>query len=124
MLERILEVRVIERPELNVHAEFRRRWSCRDMTAPGGEVIATALVEADKESNVTFSFSCSGSRRRNPGAAMESFVHLRKGKTPRHLHADLDGLKDDELGRGGCTGRTANLRNPRRYALLRRSRST
>jgi len=40
---------------------------------------------------------------------MESFVHLRKGKTPRRLHADLDGLKDDELGRGGFTGRTANL---------------
>ena len=31
---------------------------------------------------------------------MESFVHLRKGRTPRRLHADLDGLKDDELGRG------------------------
>ncbi|MCV7351249.1 homogentisate 1,2-dioxygenase [Mycobacterium parmense] len=40
---------------------------------------------------------------------MESFVQLRKGKTPRRLHADLDGLKDDELGRGGFTGRTANL---------------
>ena len=40
---------------------------------------------------------------------MESFVHLRKGKTPRRLHADLDGLKDDELGRGGFTGRTANM---------------
>ena len=40
---------------------------------------------------------------------MECFVHLRKGKTPRRLHADLDGLKDDELGRGGFTGRTANL---------------
>ena len=40
---------------------------------------------------------------------MESFLHLRKGKTPRRLHADLDGLKDDELGRGGFTGRTANL---------------
>ena len=40
---------------------------------------------------------------------MESFVHLRKGRTPRRLHADLDGLKDDELGRGGFTGRTANL---------------
>ncbi|WP_292991489.1 homogentisate 1,2-dioxygenase [Mycobacterium sp.] len=40
---------------------------------------------------------------------MESFIHLRKGKTPRRLHADLDGLKDDELGRGGFTGRTANL---------------
>jgi homogentisate 1,2-dioxygenase len=40
---------------------------------------------------------------------MESFVHLRKGKTPRRLHADLDGLTDDELGRGGFTGRTANI---------------
>ena len=40
---------------------------------------------------------------------MESFVHLRKGKTPRRLHADLDRLKDDELGQGGFTGRTANI---------------
>ncbi len=40
---------------------------------------------------------------------MESFVHLRKGTTPHRLHADLDGLKDDELGRGGFTGRTANM---------------
>src|ERR1700712_3274765 len=40
---------------------------------------------------------------------MESFVHLRKGRTPRRLHADLDGLKDDELGRGGFTGRTASM---------------
>jgi homogentisate 1,2-dioxygenase len=40
---------------------------------------------------------------------MESFVHLRKGTTPRRLHADLDGLKDDELGRGGFVGRTANM---------------
>ncbi|AQA01273.1 hypothetical protein BVC93_01235 [Mycobacterium sp. MS1601] len=38
---------------------------------------------------------------------MESFTHLRKGITPRRLHADLDGLKDDELGRGGFAGRTA-----------------
>jgi homogentisate 1,2-dioxygenase len=28
---------------------------------------------------------------------MESFVHLRKGRTPKRLHADLDGLKDDEM---------------------------
>src|ERR1700683_218770 len=41
--------------------------------------------------------------------AMESFIHLRKGKTPRRLHADLEGLKDDELARGGFTGRPANL---------------
>ena len=40
---------------------------------------------------------------------MESFVHLRKGRTPKRLHADLDGLKDDELGRGVFTGRTANI---------------
>ena len=43
---------------------------------------------------------------------MESFVHLRKGKTPRRVHADLDeigNLKDDELGRGGFVGRTANM---------------
>jgi len=40
---------------------------------------------------------------------MESFVHLRKGITPKRMHADLDGLKDDELGRGGFTGRTASL---------------
>ena len=40
---------------------------------------------------------------------MESFVHLRKGRTPKRLHADLVGLKDDELGRGGFTGRTANI---------------
>ncbi len=32
---------------------------------------------------------------------MESFTHLRKGTTPRRIHADLEGLKDDELGRGG-----------------------
>ncbi|MBO0853114.1 MAG: homogentisate 1,2-dioxygenase [Nocardia sp.] len=40
---------------------------------------------------------------------MESFVHLRKGTTPDRMHADLDGLKDDELGKGGFTGRTAQL---------------
>ncbi|MGB8406084.1 MAG: homogentisate 1,2-dioxygenase [Mycobacterium sp.] len=40
---------------------------------------------------------------------MESFVHLRKGTTPKRMHANLDGLKDDELGRGGFTGRTVNL---------------
>jgi homogentisate 1,2-dioxygenase len=40
---------------------------------------------------------------------MESFVHLSKGTTPRRLHADLNGLKDDELGRAGFVGRTANM---------------
>ena len=40
---------------------------------------------------------------------MESFLHLRKGTTPRRVHADLDGLKDDELSRAGFTGRSANF---------------
>jgi homogentisate 1,2-dioxygenase len=40
---------------------------------------------------------------------VESFIQLRRGTTPRRIHADLDGLKDDELGRGGFTGRTAHL---------------
>lgn len=40
---------------------------------------------------------------------MESFTHLRKGVTPRRMHADLNGLKDDELGRGGFTGRTTSM---------------
>jgi len=52
---------------------------------------------------------------------MESFVHLRKGTTPRRLHADLDGLKDDELGRAGFTGRTASFfrrNDPTRYRAV------
>lgn len=40
---------------------------------------------------------------------MESFVQFRKGTTPHHVHRDLDGLKDDELGRMGFTGRQAQL---------------
>jgi homogentisate 1,2-dioxygenase len=40
---------------------------------------------------------------------MESFVQQQKGSMPRRLHADLNGLKDDELGRSGFTGRTATL---------------
>lgn len=38
---------------------------------------------------------------------MESFIMHRKGRTPRQNHRDLDGLKDDELGRYGFTGRHA-----------------
>ena len=52
---------------------------------------------------------------------MESFVHLRKGKTPHRLHADLDGPRDDELGRCGFTGRTANMyrrHDPTAYRLF------
>ena len=40
---------------------------------------------------------------------MESFVQFRKGTTPHHVHRDLDGLKDDELGRMGFVGRQAQL---------------
>lgn len=40
---------------------------------------------------------------------MESFVQYRKGRTPARIHADLDGLKDDELGRNGFFGRQAQL---------------
>lgn len=40
---------------------------------------------------------------------MESFVQYRKGTTPKRIHADLDGLKDDELGRNGFSGRQAQL---------------
>ena len=40
---------------------------------------------------------------------MESFVQFRKGTTPHHVHRDLAGLKDDELGRMGFTGRQAQL---------------
>ncbi|MGV9711549.1 homogentisate 1,2-dioxygenase [Gordonia sp. NPDC003424] len=40
---------------------------------------------------------------------MESFIHHRKGRTPRQIHRDIEDLKDDELGRYGFTGRTAHL---------------
>lgn len=40
---------------------------------------------------------------------MKSFLHLNKGRTPRQAHRDLDGLKDDELGRNAFYGRTAQL---------------
>ncbi|GAB90943.1 homogentisate 1,2-dioxygenase [Gordonia rhizosphera] len=40
---------------------------------------------------------------------MESFVQFRKGTTPDHVHRDLDGLKDEELGRYGFVGRQAQL---------------
>ncbi len=41
--------------------------------------------------------------------AMKSFVHHNKGRTPRQAHVDLGDLKDDELGRQGFSGRTAQL---------------
>jgi homogentisate 1,2-dioxygenase len=65
----------------------------------------TPLSERWTKTKVSFSFA----DRPTLGAAVESFVHLRKGTTPPRLHADLNGLKDDELGRGGFTGRTASL---------------
>lgn len=40
---------------------------------------------------------------------MESFIQLRRGSTPRKIHRDVGELKDDELARGGFTGRTAHL---------------
>jgi homogentisate 1,2-dioxygenase len=40
---------------------------------------------------------------------MKSFVHWNKGRTPRQAHRDLGDLKDDELGRMGFYGRTAQL---------------
>jgi homogentisate 1,2-dioxygenase len=49
---------------------------------------------------------------------MKSFVHHQKGTTPRQAHRDLGGLKDDELGRDGFYGRTAQLyrrHDPTRY---------
>ena len=65
------------------------------------------LPHHQSKSNITFSFGDRISDAMEP--TMESFVHLRKGRTARRLHADLDGLKDDELGRGGVTGRTTNM---------------
>lgn len=40
---------------------------------------------------------------------MKSFIHFRKGETPRQAHVDLDGLKEEELGRQGFAGRVAML---------------
>ncbi len=51
----------------------------------------------------TFSFTVP-SGPRSAGRVPVSF-YLRRGKTPKRVHADLDGLKDDELGRGGPAGR-------------------
>ncbi|PYE19396.1 homogentisate 1,2-dioxygenase [Williamsia limnetica] len=51
---------------------------------------------------------------------MESFVQVRSGDTPRRIHRGLDGLKDDEMGRSGFTGRTAHLyrrNDPTRYRV-------
>lgn len=50
--------------------------------------MAAPLRWRAAKSNVTFTFSAA--TREIP---LESFVHLRKGTTPRRLHADLDGLK-------------------------------
>jgi len=49
---------------------------------------------------------------------MKSFLHLQRGETPRQVHVDLGGLKEDELGRSGFTGRVATLyhrNDPTRY---------
>ncbi len=39
----------------------------------------------------------------------KSFIQLAKGRFPRQAHADLDGLKDDEISRLGFAGRSAQL---------------
>lgn len=51
---------------------------------------------------------------------MKSFINFNKGRTPRQAHVDLDGLKDDELGRQGFTGRAAQLyrrNDPTKYRV-------
>jgi homogentisate 1,2-dioxygenase len=51
---------------------------------------------------------------------MKSFVNFNKGRTPRQAHVDLDGLKDDELGRQGFSGRAAQLyrrNDPTKYRV-------
>lgn len=40
---------------------------------------------------------------------MRSWIQLARGKTPRQAHVDLEGLKDDELGRKGFSGKVAEL---------------
>jgi len=37
------------------------------------------------------------------------WLQISRGRTPRQAHVDLDGLKEDELGRHGFSGRVANL---------------
>ena len=39
----------------------------------------------------------------------KSAIFLKKGRTPDKAHANLDGLKDDEISRQGFYGRTAQL---------------
>jgi homogentisate 1,2-dioxygenase len=41
---------------------------------------------------------------------MKSWIHLNKGVTPRQAHVNLpDGLKEEEIGRGGFMGQVAEL---------------
>ena len=37
------------------------------------------------------------------------WLQISRGRTPRQAHVDLEGLKEDQLGRGGFSGRVANL---------------
>lgn len=51
---------------------------------------------------------------------MKSFINFNKGRTPRQAHVDLGGLKDDELGRRGFSGRAAQLyrrNDPTKYRV-------
>ena len=81
--------------------------TCRKPAGPWCDAGPRVLPDHQSKSNITFSFGDRTSHAMEP--TMESFVHLRRGRTARRLHADLDGLKDDELGRGGVTGRTTNM---------------
>lgn len=40
---------------------------------------------------------------------MKSWIHYSKGRVPRQAHVNLEGLKEDELGRQGFSGRVAEL---------------
>src|SRR6266404_9264351 len=50
-----------------------------------------------------------GVRLHGAHAMIRPWLQISRGRTPRQAHVDLDGLKEDELGRSGFTGRVANL---------------
>ena len=101
------QARLRELPQFNSFGV--RTFGTNLLTRPGRpDRLRRSTRAPHRKSKVRFQFLLPSALTVD-GATMESFVHLRKGKTPRRLHADLDGLKDDELGRGGFTGRTANM---------------
>src|SRR5205085_7195370 len=50
-----------------------------------------------------------GARLHGAHTMIRAWLQISRGRTPRQAHVDLDGPKEDELGRGGFTGRVANL---------------